>query len=407
MGDLADLLDVVPPGANPAVAPEHHAPLVRYTPGWEPRVTHGDDQGEAVSEALTGETDEAGLLRGWGLDPEAWEIIPGTLLVNRWQQHSTAAGSVWLYQYKAKLRKRVAALLGDDPDLAGIIKRWKPLKRKRSGDHAIVVNLADWQAGKGEGGGSEALVERVMSSIDAADQRITDLRGNVDIGQSVIVGMGDLVEQCFGGYASQQFTTDLNRREQMRLARRLLAAAISRLGRRTERCTVATVGGNHGENRVGSGSGGKGVAFTDPGDNDDVAVFESLAEEFRHRDGFDHLRWVIPETELSVLVDCGGVPVGFTHGHLARKGSTPAQKQIEWWKGQTMGDHPVAGARVLVTAHYHHLIIQQTHGKWFAQCPANDGGSRWFTDSTGDHSPAGTLTFLSGPSGDLFGLEVV
>jgi len=400
---LAELLEPVPDGAIQAVEYNGEKITPTYSKGWEPRVETGDTDGQATSQAtLDGNADEATLIAGWGLDPEAWEIIDGTLRVNKRQQNSVKAGMVWLHQYRANLRKRTGAIMGTDPDLARIITHWKSRKKPRDGDHAFVVNLADWQAGKGEGGGSEALLNRILSSIDATEAQLLRVRKSTNVGHIVMVGMGDLIEQCSGNYPSQAFTTDLTRREQMRLARRCIAAFVSRLAPQAERVTVATVGGNHGENR-----GQAGKAFTDPGDNDDVAVFESIAESFLHRKDYEHVEWVIPVTERSILLDCAGTPIGFTHGDQARTGASPAVKQVNWWKGQTMGGVTVAPARVLVTAHYHHLIAQETHGKIHLQCPSLDGGSRWYTDSTGDHSHPGTLTFVTGPTGDVTNLEVV
>ena len=54
---------------------------------------------------------------------------------------------------------------------------------------------------------------------------------------------------------------------------------------------------------------------------------------------------------------------------------------------------------MLTTAHYHHFAATETHGRLWLQCPSMDGGSRWFTDATGQHSSPGTLTYLCGPRG--------
>jgi hypothetical protein len=97
-----------------------------------------------------------------------------------------------------------------------------------------------------------------------------------------------------------------------------------------------------------------------------------------------------------MTLDVCGIPIGFTHGHIARGGANPAAKIEKWWTGQVMGFQPVADARILVTGHYHHLLVIESTGRTHMQCPAMDGGSGWWTESTGQHSPAGMLTFLAG-----------
>ena len=84
-----------------------------FMKGWEPHVEQGAMTATAVSEIMEVENaDEATLIRGWGLDPDLWQIVPETLLVNKWQgmkgkKHNNDL--VWMYQYKAKLRKRITA----------------------------------------------------------------------------------------------------------------------------------------------------------------------------------------------------------------------------------------------------------------------------------------------------------
>ena len=40
------------------------------------------------------------------------------------------------------------------------------------------------------------------------------------------------------------------------------------------------------------------------------------------------------------------------------------------------------------------IFAKPRGGRWFMQCPSLDGGSGWYTDTTGDHSGPGTLVFL-------------
>lgn len=75
-------------------------------PFGSPRVTGDDWCVDAISGSFTDQVaDERMLLEGWNLNPDEWQIIDGTLLVNRWQQRE--GSDLWLYQYKAKLRRRL------------------------------------------------------------------------------------------------------------------------------------------------------------------------------------------------------------------------------------------------------------------------------------------------------------
>lgn len=107
MGELSDR-----PSTAAASGPQ-------YPAGWNPFVTEGDYEAEAVSPAYTGDQrpSEEELIRGWRLDPDFWEIIDGTLIVNRWQGMTgkdNGNALVWQHQYKARLRRKV---LADDEKL--------------------------------------------------------------------------------------------------------------------------------------------------------------------------------------------------------------------------------------------------------------------------------------------------
>jgi hypothetical protein len=213
------------------------------------------------------------------------------------------------------------------------------------------------------------------------------------LGTLYIAGMGDLIEQCSGNYTIQTFTVELNHRDQMKVTVRLLLEAVQRWSRMFDRVVVTAVGGNHGEHRQ------NGKKFTDDADNDDVAVFETLALVLdQNPETYGHVSFVLPTEELSVSLDVSGTIVAFTHGHLSG-GGNPQQKQWNWWKGQMAGQLPAGDAEVLVTAHYHHFSVIDHGPRVHLQCPAMDCGSKWYRDKTGAESRKGTLTFTVGASG--------
>jgi predicted phosphodiesterase len=200
-----------------------------------------------------------------------------------------------------------------------------------------------------------------------------------------LAGLGDLFEGCAGFYPNQPFLIDRNRRDQGKITRELITHAIDELSPLFDVFTAATVGGNHGENRQ------DGKKVTDDADNDDVAAFEAVKEAF-DRAGHTEIDWVIPDDELSIALELGGVKLGLTHGHLFRRGSTVQAKAHEWWKGQAFGLQPVHDAQLLVSGHFHHFSAVTYGARTALQTPAMDPGSKWYRDSSGEDSPAGVLT---------------
>jgi hypothetical protein len=162
---------------------------------------------------------------------------------------------------------------------------------------------------------------------------------------------------------------------------------------------VMCVGGNHGENRGGGG----GQATTSFADNDDVAVFEIVADGMAlNPDAFSHIHFQIPDEDLTCTRDLQGVGLGIAHAHQARGGP---QKVKDWWGRCIENGHPIAAAHILVTAHYHHLICEdrgraynQDYGRTWWQCPTLDGGSRWWRERGRESTVQGTLAFTVDPS---------
>lgn len=380
---MKKLADFLPPNENKNFSEASHRKKFSYPTGWEPRVTETGEAAEAVSPVFSSEPDEKDLLEGWRLDPKVWAIVPGTLLVNRWEM----AGE-WQYQYKAKLVKRSGPPLDVEELLKGVSK-WKPPK-KTQGVGTLVVALSDWQIGKADGDGTVGTVERIMQSAYNVERYAKKVKP-ADI---VVVGLGDMLEGCDGHYPGQTFTVELDRRQQVRVVRRLLRDFVMRLSKVGVPVRVSAVAGNHGENRR------NGKAFTGPGDNDDVAVIEQVAEVLQaNPEAFEHVNFHIPNDRLSVLLDVQGWRIGFTHGHIAGRGATPQQKQQNWWKDHAFQMSPIGDADYLVTGHYHHLSVVDHGPRVHFQAPAMDGGSVWWENIGGGKSAAGTMTFMVYESG--------
>lgn len=368
---------------------EAHEQARRHPSGWEPGIAWSGDAGTITTPPMDSEPTGGvwhELVADWGLDPATTEVVPGSIQVRAWDTHDGRR----LRYYRAALQaKSNTGERADIEALCAIVMRRRSIVAPIiTGERALLVALSDWQLGKGEGGGSAATTERICSAIDALPARLRELkRSGRAVGAVYLVGLGDLVEQCSGHYPAQAFTTDLDRREQLRLARRLILRAVDTVAPLVGRVVLAAVPGNHGENRNGSGK-----AYTRTTDNDDLAVVEQVAEVLAALPArYGHVSTVLAESATLVL-DVAGVPTAFAHGHKSGGGGHPAQRVEKWWQGQVMGRQPVADASLLLTGHYHHLIVSEGTGRTMVQVPAMDGGSEWFTDRTGASSPAGMLT---------------
>ncbi len=360
--------------------------------GWEPHVEdHGDGTAVAVSEPTEAATaNEEMLIRGWNLDPEEWMIV-GPVNCRRWQTYDER----WLHYFKANLARRSGAGIIDYSELVSLIKKHKPHKPAPAGDLAFVVCIADPQIGKADGDGVEGTISRMLVCIDQVENRIKELRKlGRPLGMLYVLGMGDIIEGCDGHYAQQTFTVELNRRDQIKVARRLILKSIQRWARMFDEVVVSAVGGNHGENRK------DGKSFTDFADNDDVAIFEQVGEILAENpDAYDHVRFNLPTSELSLTMDICGTLTTITHGHLGRAGANPQKKQKDWWMKQAHGLQPAGDSVLLLTAHYHHFSIVQSGAKTHVQCPALEDRSDWWRDTSGDDAPAGMLTMVVGNGG--------
>jgi predicted phosphodiesterase len=289
-------------------------------------------------------------------------------------------------QWKGKVVQRTVSQDADVERLVQEIKKHKfakPLVREEG--LAMLVAISDLQLGKGEGGGTAGIVARFLAGINEVEARWKELvKTGRPLSRLVVVGLGDVVESCDGHYDMQAFQTDLDRREQITVARRLLVKAITSWARFAPQVIVAAIPGNHGENRRG------GKAFTTFGDNDDVAVFEQAAEVVGANPDYDHVKFAFPKNDLTMTLDVCGTIVGLAHGHQFRG------NPLTWWAKQALGLQRTGDSSLLLAGHLHHLVVQQSGARTFVQAPSLDGGSQWFTETQGASAPAGILTMTVG-----------
>lgn len=369
-------------------------------------IEYGDD-GEPIGGEFTGIQSE-GKLTTWdhvfkkfGLDPAAFEIIGNTVRASTWQQsRRTDDGNrdiVQLYSYRAMFKRKTETL--DLPALfASARERRQPQLTPGENDRTMFVVLADVQAGKtGSRGGTPELIDRLAEVRRNLEKRLRARRPS----RLVLAEAGDLFEN-FNSGGDPAFNNDLSLAQQMDLAGTILFDFV-RLMSRFAPVDVITVTSNHTAWRNGRQNLGR------PGDDLGLHVHRQvakLAEASKLR-----ATWHFPaEYDESIALDVGGTVVGMVHGNQYSPG-----KAVEWWQKQQHGAQPVADADVLITGHYHHLVVQPTgrsartgRAKWWLQAPTLDNGSDWFRNIAGDDSDPGLLTFdVTADGFDLQSLTVL
>lgn len=360
---------------------------------WLPGVSWQGDEGTITTEAMEGDShpDWSGVLRLWGLDPEHFTVVE-PVLFNVWGDTLGVLNRQW----KGKVIRKGKQEIADIESLIQEIKKHKPRERKEiAGGASLVVCVSDWQVGKRDGDGLKGLVGRWLQAIDDVEFRLKELKKiGRPINSITVLCLGDLVEGCDGHYDIQTFTVEVDRRDQVKIARRLLRDALIRWSKVIPEITVAAIGGNHGENRK------NGKAFTTLNDNDDVALVESVAEIFQaNPEAYGHINFAIPTDELSLTLEIHGRIIGITHGHLARSGQGVEGKLRRWIADQTLGRQKIGDCDILVTGHYHSFKLADWGGVKWLQAPALDGGSVWWRQSTGETADVGVLTFVVSPAG--------
>lgn len=258
------------------------------------------------------------------------------------------------------------------------------------------IVLSDWQIGKAgeKGGGTPELLDRLDDQLGQVQDWLRDLK---KLGKPYrrirILKGGDVVDQCFGfgPVGKQLWTNDLNLTDQIKLALDLDVKWHQTLAHLCDELRSFAVASNHGQPRNG------GAQSTDDTDSYDLLVHHMTATVLGcNPDVYGHVSVMEPQDPLVAWDDSYGYRVGLTHGHQM-SGGKPVYKAWEWWKGQAFGG--LLDVDLAVVGHHHHPYLLSQSGKTLMGAPANDGGSRWLTTTTGEWSKAGTLVFTTTSAG--------
>lgn len=369
--------------------------------GWEPGVIWHGSSGEITTDMLYDTpSDWDDILRMRGLDPEKFEVVNDTMRWCSWDGwRKTEDGlteSSICYSFKAQIKKRSAPNEINDISLEEMYKSIRkvrpPKKEAPAGGETLVIALSDWQVGNRDGGGIESQVKAIAELCESIPQRIADLRkAGHDIGHLLVLGMGDMVEGTCGHYPAQQFRVELDRRDQVKMVRRGVRDILVNTAPLVHKVSVMAIPGNHGENRQ------NGKSITSVHDNDDVAVFEQVAEILAmNPESFGHVGFRLSRDEIALGIDVNGHILAITHGHVTKPGANAGQTMWNWWQGQTMGRaYPVvADADILISGHYHHLNVKEQANRALFVCPSLTTVGEYFADATGNKAKSGTLSMV-------------
>jgi hypothetical protein len=354
------------------------------------------DLDSETQESPIANLDYESILAYFGHDTNKVEIT-GLLREKHAQYWSTKLEKMmWKHSYAFAVSKKESKSETVDPiaimrDL-GIKSKPKTLNTSNGKESTWVLDWADWQVHKAEGGGALGFVQRLDSALSEALNRINELRSTGrKIDELVIIGGGDIIEGCVI-YPQQSFHIDGHRRDQIRLAVASILKGLYTLAPHFDSVRVVVVPGNHGENRIN----GNRTAI---GDNDDLLVFEMAEVGLRNDPNMQHVSFEIAEDEVSMVTDIRGWKYGITHGDVYGRGGGNGirNKVFNWVRTMAANRHPVGLVDVLVTHHFHHDALEDWGSMLWIQNPTMDGGSHYYKEATGHYAKHGMNSWVVTP----------
>lgn len=392
--------------------------------GWEPGVKF-DPETQVISEitsppvAQVGDENYEEIFNQMGLKvPEGYraELVEAKYDPAAWtrdeQFYEDAAGNfrktpavtkaVWRYKFRVVPEKAEHSFVNFANFWLNL--REKPTEYPRpqlSGPGTFVTPIGDTQTHKTvRGAGIEQFLDQLDGFFKQAVQRAISLDGQIN--ELVVPLLGDIVEGC-DIFPHQSYHIDGDMRDQVRVSSLFILDYLDRMAPLFEKVRVVSVPGNHGEQR----RNGKRV---NRHDNYDQMVAEQVAlAAGRDPHLKDKVSFMITDDQPSLTIDIRGHIYSFTHGSEYGKtaGASPAVKAYAWFKNQAAGRKPVGDSDVLVTGHYHHVILNDFGSMLFHQIPAMDLGSPEFAYYSGQDAQPGMSTWVVTPENKFTQFEVL
>jgi hypothetical protein len=361
---------------------------VQGTAQWTPGVDLSENSGEIrtlpVPSGTPIPTDQEILIEA-GVDPAKWEVT------NRYESKWQSANSDWKTTRKLTLRPRkVRETLTEAQvqEILGFYRDRPSFARPAFTDRIFVFPIGDLQAGKIDGGGTAALIDRFASIVTEAKNRLMYAGGARLL---LLPVLGDCIEGIVFQGGKLATRLDISVTEQVRVYRRLLMHAIMELSPYAKDVIVPVLPGNHDEN----------YRLLDQPVTDSwaiegaSAVQDALVMSGEYKKG----QFVYPKDEelvitLNVGTEDSPFIIGMTHGHLAKT----ASGFTAWWGKQSFGRQHGGNADLMLSGHFHHLRVEQAGGgRSWIQIPAMDGGSDYYRRQSGDSPKTGMVSFWVTP----------
>lgn len=319
--------------------------------------------------------------------PDSFFGIPNEIITSRGKTVRLPDGSYEKISYAPAKLAWVHALEFDD--LADVFDKPVdnyPTYSTNRKPRTLVVCAADFQVGKvDELGGTRELIDRVKKVY----AQIWEYAAASQFDEIIFADVGDAVEG-FGNTVSQDQTNDLSLTDQIRAVKKLLGSGVKMFSRVTPKLTYVAVSSNHCSVRSGKGNKTRSNA---PDDDWGLLVQEQIEDSLEGRPGYENVHFVKPSKweEAVTFRTAEGTVLGFTHGHLMGN----QNRAGEWFKdmrgGRRSGLHM---ADILVHGHFHNASLQTSADDAVTiGAPTMDNGSSWYTNTSGNSSKPGMLTF--------------
>ena len=401
---MSDFLERLIELSSPGEQPEQVRRMPNPAPnGWDPGIKYEPDGRMVVTTPPSAPADNPDawreLVEQLGQQiPTGWRIIlkeakydPAAWTRDSADQDKAVTKAIWRYRF---VIEPVLSAIGTDDLLAALSNKRSKKQPVVEAEGAYVVIASDMQWGKSDQGGSVVALENWLTSMDAALARYKREIKAKKVDEVLILLPGDCLEGTQSG-SNRLNRLDLTLTEQFRVYRRTLLKLVEGFAEFGLKVTVAVVGGNHDE-AIRTG-GDLNTTYDDSWAIEGAAdVADTLAKV-----GYDNVAFVFPKRDtLAVSISIKDTVVGLIHGHQTRG------KMKDWLAQQALGRQPIGTADLVVSGHYHHLVVQHYGQSTWLQAPALESGSQWFDNMSGLSSPKGMVTLIVG-KGAWNGLEVL